>query len=169
MKTIRKKNGLDPQMLGPFKVVGWVTETTVKLESIDGKKLRIHPIVNVNRLRRTNWSGERSDGNMNHGFYQTGDYPAAQNPGIQDQISDDEVSEEDIPQDGAGAADGGAAQPIGSPQDSEDQEADAEPAQEPVRGPGTRATQAERLAMETERYLGTRDVQRHNRTPPTGY
>lgn len=53
ISTIRSKSALDARVHGPYLVLQYVSPTTVRLASLDGSKLSFHPVVNVNRLRKT--------------------------------------------------------------------------------------------------------------------
>jgi len=53
VKTLRSKSSLDLQMLGPFRVVMWTSPTNLKLEAMDKTKISIHPVVHINRCRKT--------------------------------------------------------------------------------------------------------------------
>ena len=53
LKTILLSNVLDLQVSGPFVVVQWISETSVRLAAIDGSRLSFHPVVDANRLRKT--------------------------------------------------------------------------------------------------------------------
>lgn len=52
IETIRKKNSLDSQLFGPFRVKKWLSTTNVEVEAVD-IPLTFHPVIHINRLRKT--------------------------------------------------------------------------------------------------------------------
>jgi len=176
VKTIRKKNGLDPQMFGPLRVVEWVSETSIRVESIDGKKLRIHPIVNVNRVRKTLWRGRSSMDQAKFDFYASGEVVGGignvDGLGLGDVQDDDAAGGIDDGLDAEDSVDADLEEPgpaIQEPPAPRQREPPAPRQREPP-APRQRKSQEERLNEEAQRYFQTKDVQRHyTRQPPTGY